>query len=159
MKSREPAPTFMPYLTPPEKVELGAIVLVTALTGWLSPRTGVTLELGVLVAGAALLVLLQGFGRDLWLLREARRAANSVPGRTARCMCIESAMGLTGVVAGIALTGFGLTKPVQLSAAALTVAVGATMIAGYLLKDFVFEWFPWRIYREKNHAQVIFRWR
>jgi hypothetical protein len=33
------------------------------------------------------------------------------------------------------------------------------MTCGFLLKDLVFEWSPWKIYREKDHAQVIFRWR
>ncbi|MDI1337853.1 MAG: hypothetical protein PSU94_16860 [Lacunisphaera sp.] len=74
-------------------------------------------------------------------------------------MCVESALGITGVVAGIGLVGLGLTAPVSVSAASLAASVGVTMTAGFLLKDFVFEWSPWKIYREKDHAQVIFRWR
>ena len=148
----------MPHLTPPEKFELGAIVAVTALVGWLVPVSGIRPELGELVAGSVLLILLQGFFRDLWLLREARRKSATTPPRATACMCVESAVGLTGIVAGISLVGFGLAWPVGLSAAALTAAVGAVMLAGFLLKDFVFSWRPWRIYREKDHAQIIFRW-
>ena len=74
-------------------------------------------------------------------------------------MCVESALGMTGVVAGIGLVGFELTAPVSVSTAGLAAGVGAAMAAGFLIKDFVFEWSPWKIYREKDHAQVIFRWR
>ena len=149
----------MAHLSPAEKVELAAIPAVTAFTGWLAPETGVTLELGELLAGTALLILVQGFCRDLWLLRQARRQEPAAPGRSARCMCVESAMGLTGVVAGIGLVGLGLARPVHLGIFSLLAGVGVAMSAGFLLKDLVFEWSPWRIYREKNHAQVIFRWR
>jgi hypothetical protein len=142
-----------------EKFELAAIPVATALAAALVPAAGLRLDLGVVVAGGALLILGQGFFRDLWLLREARRQKAAAPAREARCMCVESALGLTGVVAGIGLVGFGLTRPVAVSAAGLAAGVAAAMIAGFLLKDFVFEWSPWKIYREKNHAQVIFRWR
>lgn len=148
----------MADLSRAEKIELGAIPVVVGAVAWLAPRAGVTLELGELIAGTALLVLLQGFLRDLWLLRQARRKKPVTPARGARCMCVESAMGLTGVVAGIGLAGFGLVRPVYLSATSLTVGIGVAMILGFLLKDFVFEWSPWKIYREKDHAQVIFRW-
>ena len=41
----------------------------------------------------------------------------------------------------------------------LTSAVGAVLVTGFLLKDFVFEWSPWKIYRAKNHATLHFRWK
>ena len=74
-------------------------------------------------------------------------------------MCVESALGLTGIVAGIGLVGLGFTGTIFLGPGGLALAVGAAIGAGFLLKDFVFEWSPWKIYREKDHAQVIFRWR
>jgi hypothetical protein len=147
----------MSRLTLAEKFELGLIPVATALAGWLAPRPGLRLELGELIACGALLLLLQGFCRDLWLLREARRNKSTSPARSARCMCVESATGLTGVVAGIALTGFGLGRPVFVSPVGLAAGAGAVLVTGFLLKDFVFEWSPWKIYREKDHAQVIWR--
>lgn len=148
----------MPHLSPAEKFELGAAGVVTALVGWLAPKANLRLELGELVAGAALLLLVQGFFRDLWLLREAKRKASATPPRAAACMCVESALGLTGIVTGIGLVGLGLDWPVGLSTIGLATTAGTVMVAGFLLKDFVFQWSPWKIYREKNHAQVIFRW-
>lgn len=149
----------MPSLSPAEKVELAAIPVVATLTAWFAPRPSLRLELGEFIAGAALLVLVQGFFRDLWLLRQARRQTNTTPPAEAACMCVESVLGLTGIVAGVAFVGLGFDRPVALSPGALTALVATTMIAGYLLKDFVFGWSPWRIRREKNHAQLIVRWR
>lgn len=149
----------MPRLSPAEKFELGAIPVVATLAGWLVPRPGLRQELGELIAGGALLILLQGFCRDLWLLRAARQDKPTSPARSARCMCVESAMGLTGLAAGIALVGAGLARPVLVNAAGLAAGTGLVMVTGFLLKDFVFAWSPWKIHREKNHAQVIFRWR
>lgn len=146
-------------MSPAEKFELAAIPVVTAGVAWLAPRAGVTLEVGELLAGAALLILVQGFFRDLWLLRQARRQSAAAPAREARCMCVESALGMTGVVAGIGLVGLGFTRSVFLSGPVLAAVVFVAMTVGFLLKDFVFEWSPWKIYREKDHAQVIFRWR
>jgi len=148
----------MPSLSGAERLELAAIPAVTAAVAWLAPRPAASFELGTLVAGGALLLLVQGLFRDLWLLRQARHRP-AAPAREARCLCVESVLGLTGVVAGIGLTGLGLTRPVHPGVATLTAAVSGTMAAGFLLKDFVFAWAPWRIYREKDHAQVIFRWR
>ena len=142
-----------------EKFELIAIPAAVVLAAILVPQTGATIELGELIAGAALLLLLQGFVRDLWLLRQARRSPASTPVRSARCMCVESTVGLTGVIAGIALVGFGLTTPIHLTPLGFLLSIVSILGAGYLLKDFVFEWSPWKIYREKDHSQVIFRWR
>ncbi|MSU46881.1 MAG: hypothetical protein EXS42_07135 [Lacunisphaera sp.] len=74
--------------SPAEKIELGAIAAATGVVAWLAPGPGIRLELGELVAGGALLMLVEGFFRDLWLLREARRWKSSVPPRAARCMCV-----------------------------------------------------------------------
>jgi hypothetical protein len=149
----------MPALTVAEKVELAAIPAGIAVTAWLAPRAGLRLDLGEWLAGGALLLLVQGFFRDLWLLREAKRHPAATPARAASCMCVESALGLTGIAAGIGLVGLGLMRPVLLGVAGLVATVGAVMTGGFLLKDFVFAWSPWKIYREKNHAQLTFRWR
>lgn len=147
----------MPGPSLPEKIELGAMPVCIALGGWLTPGNGITLEMGESIAAGALLLLIQGFFRDLYLLWESKR---SQPAPTsARCFCIESAVGLTGVICGIGLTAIGFSHSIHLEATQVMILIGAVLVLGFLLKDFVFEWSPWRIFREKNHAQVIFRWR
>jgi hypothetical protein len=149
----------MAHFSPGEKFELAAIPLAAVVAFVVAPRPAAAVEAGELIAGAALVVLLQGFCRDLWLLARARRRPAAGAARAAPCLCVESALGLTGIAAGIGLTGIGFTRLVALSPLALALGTGATMFAAYGLKDFVFEWSPWKIYREKDHTQVIFRWR
>lgn len=149
----------MSRFTPVEKFEIAAIPGAVALTYFLTGERILRTELGYVIAGSALLLLLQGFCRDLWLLREARRAVAPAAGRSARCMCVESALGLSTILAGGALTLTGLSRPVELSGPVVVGLVAGGLIAGFLLKDFVFEWFPWKFYREKNHASVQFTWR
>jgi hypothetical protein len=149
----------MPGLSINEKIELGCVPVCVALGGWLTPGTGLTLEIGEAIAAAALLLLIQGFFRDLYLLWESRQPANDGQTTSARCFCVESAIGLTGVIAGVSLTAIGLSRKVHWEATGLMLSIAAVLIVGFLLKDFVFEWSPWKIFREKNHAQVIFRWR
>lgn len=141
----------------PEKIELGAMPVCLALGGWLTPGGGITLEIGETIAAGALLLLIQGFFRDLYLLWESKRAQPAP--MSARCFCVESAVGLTGVIAGIALTATGFNRSVHLEATSVMILIGVVLLIGFLLKDFVFEWSPWKIFREKNHAQVIFRWK
>jgi hypothetical protein len=149
----------MSALTLVEKVELGALPVCMALGGWLTPGSGLTLDVGETVAAGALLLLIQGFFRDLYLLWESKQAKPDAPAISARCLCVESAIGLTGVIAGVGLTAIRISRSVHLEATSVMLSVGAVLMIGFLLKDFVFEWAPWKIFREKNHAQVIFRWK
>ena len=146
------------HLSTAEKFELSAIPVATVLVARLTPPPGVRPEIGEMLAGGAMLILLQGFCRGLWLLRQSRRQS-AASTREVSCMCVESVLGLTGVAAGIGLVGFGIARLVSLSPLAFAIGTGLTMLAGYLLKDLVFSWSPWKIYREKNHAQLILRWR
>lgn len=149
----------MPRLTLLEKVELAAIPVAITLS-WIAPvPAGASLRLGSLLTTASLLLLLQGFCRDVWLWVATRRAAVKPEPHYARCMCVESAVGMTGILAAAGLTAFSFGPEIHLRQPWLTVGVAGVLIAGFLLKDFVFEWSPWRIYREKNHATLHFRWK
>ena len=149
----------MPRLTTLEKIELFAIPAVTALA-WFAPLgPAFTLKVGGLVTAASLLLLLQGFCRDVWLWLAARRATDKPSLHSAQCMCVESALGLTGILAAAGLTAFHFGPDIAVTPPGLTTAVGAVLGTGFLLKDFVFEWSPWKIYRAKDHATLQFRWK
>ncbi|HEY4300908.1 MAG TPA: hypothetical protein VGM73_08550 [Candidatus Didemnitutus sp.] len=145
-------------LSPAEKVELAAIPCAAIGAGLAVPAAGFPVEVGILVSGGALVLLVQGGMRDVWLLLRARRR-KTPPARIAACMCVESAVGLTVLLAGVALVGFGLTNPVVLRPVPVALGAGGVLAIGFALKDFVFEWSPWRIRREKNHAQIVVRFR
>jgi hypothetical protein len=145
-------------LSPTEKVELAAIPFAAIGAGLAAPAAGIPVEVGILVSGGALVLLVQGGIRDVWLLLRARRR-KAEPVRIAACMCLESAVGLTVLLAGAALVGFGFADPVVLRPVSAGLAVGGVLATGFALKDFVFEWSPWRIRREKNHLQIVVRFR
>lgn len=149
----------MPRLTTLEKTELAALPVVTTLA-WFTPLDpAFTLKLGGLITAASLLLLLQGFCRDVWLWVVARRATEKAVPHSAQCMCVESALGLTGILAAAGLTAFGFGPDITVTPLGRTTGTGAVLLAGFLLKDFVFEWAPWKIYRAKNHATLHFRWK
>ena len=153
------APTCMPRMTNLEKVELAAIPVATALAWFAPPDPAFTLKVGGLVTAASLLLLLQGFCRDVWLWLAARRATEKPAPHSAQCMCVESALGLTGILAAAGLTAFRFGPDLAVTPSGLSAVVGAVLVAGFLLKDFVFEWSPWKIYRAKDHATLQFRWK
>jgi sterol desaturase/sphingolipid hydroxylase (fatty acid hydroxylase superfamily) len=149
----------MPHLTTLEKTELAVIPVIITLT-WFAPLgPDVTQRIGGLITAASLLLLLQGFCRDVWLWLAARRATVKPTPHYAQCMCVESAVGLTGILAAAGLTAFNFGPLIPVSQAGLTSGTAAVLVAGFLLKDFVFEWSPWKIHRAKNHAALHFRWK
>ena len=149
----------MPRLTTLEKVELSAIPVATLLA-WFAPLgPAFALKVGGLITAASLLLLLQGLCRDLWLWLADRRATENPAPHSAQCLCVESALGLTGILAAAGLTACRFGPDITVTRLGLTPTVGAILIAGFLLKDFVFEWSPWRIYRAKDHATLQFRWK
>src|SRR3954465_12957499 len=115
----------MPGFSLTEKIELGAIPLCVATGGWLTPGPGFTLGGGEIVAARALLLLIQGFFRDLSLLWESKRANPAADATIARCFCVESAIGLTGVIAGIGLTAIGFSRRVHVEATSVMITIGA----------------------------------
>ncbi len=142
-----------------EKIELASIPAL-GLGAWLAtPLLPGRMSFGTLLLVAAVLLLLQGLVRDLALLARSKREAHSTPEKAARCLCIESAVGVTGVAAGLILMGAGIGRTIELPVwtwAAL--AVGVTG-AGFALKDYVVTLWPWRIRREADHLNLIFTWK
>lgn len=142
-----------------EKIELGLVALATGELATIADRLPSSLELGSLLAVAALALLGQGLVRDLWLLTKQRRAGGTAPVEEARCMCLESTVGLAGVVAGVVLTAAGVPVVVSLPAWAWPAAGGAVWLGGFAMKDLVIQWSPWKLRRVKDHGSIWVRWR
>ena len=142
-----------------EKIELGLIATVAVglrAAGMLLPNE---ITLGRLLLGASALLLFQSLVRDLWLLAKARREARSHPPRVARCMCVESTVGITGVAIGLILLTCRIDAPVSMGQwgwCGLAILVLGT---GFLIKDYVLELNPLRIRRDKDHVNIIVRWK
>lgn len=141
-----------------EKVELGLIPLLGAAAGLATVLPG-RIGLGELLLCGSALLLFQSLARDLWLLARARRQAPATPPRVARCMCAESMIGMTGIVIGLALFSFGLGKPIVMQRWSWGVFVVAVLGGGFAMKDYVLEAKPWRLRRDKDHINIIVRWK
>jgi len=74
-------------------------------------------------------------------------------------MCIESTVGATGVVMGAILSGAGIGQPVSMTEWTWSVLVVLVLSGGFLMKDYVLEWSPWRIRRDKDHMNIVFTWK
>lgn len=107
----------------------------------------------------AALILAQSLLRDLWLLSRLRRSPTGVQRRAASCMCVESTVGLVGVLIGSILLGAGGSATLRIQPWGWAALVGLAMSFAFLLKDFVIEWKPWRIVRDKDHVNIAVVWK
>jgi len=142
-----------------EIIELALIPVAGAFVWWLAGRLPDQISIGSLLLAASVLLLLQGLLRDLWILAQRREHSPSGPRTEALCMCVESTVGVTGVVAGLVILGSAADATLsvsQLLACLLTVTV---LAIGFAIKDFVFEWRPFRIRRDKDHVNIVFSWK
>jgi len=62
-----------------------------------------------------------------------------------KCMCLESTLGLGGVLIGVALTAIGITTQVPITTLAWPILIGSIMLFGFLTRDIVITWSPWGI--------------
>jgi hypothetical protein len=140
-----------------EKIELSLIPVVVAAVGlanhWLPTQLGT----GALLIIACLMLLVQGGMRDLWLLRQLKSQPTAAPRRLA-CMCLESSVGLTGVVVGGFLTLSGIGGKVALGPIRWMLLTAAVLTLGFLAKDLVISWRPLGVRRDPDHHSIVFTW-
>lgn len=140
-----------------EKIELALIPAVSLAFLVVAPLLPMQTDLGSLLLFAAVALLTQSLLRDLWLLVSMR--PDAAHQRAARCMCVETIVGSTGVIAAIILVGAGIRQPIDMPGWAWPFGVFAVGLLGYSIKDFVFEWNPWSIRRETDHVNILVRWK
>jgi hypothetical protein len=145
-------------MTIAEKIELAVIPILGAGFWLMAPLLPERVGVGKLLLWTSALLLLQGLVRDLWLL--ARQKQNLEQGllKKARCMCVESTLGATGIVAGIIILGSGVDHLVTMNGSSWGLLVMLVVATGLLIKDFVVEWSPLRFRRDKNHINIVFTW-
>jgi hypothetical protein len=142
-----------------EKIEL-SLIPVLGIGFWvIAPELPDQLGVGRLLLAASALLLLQSLVRDLWLLTRKKRASQPGPRRAVRCMCIESTVGATGIVVGAILLGSGITRLIAMDDWVWSVLVMLILGVGFVTKDYVLEWSPWRIRRDKDHMNIVFTWK
>ncbi|RUL63106.1 hypothetical protein EKH79_11875 [Dyella dinghuensis] len=146
-------------MTTAEKIEVILIPLAGAaiwlMREWLPADIGI----GSLLLASSVLLLLQGLFRDLWLLFKRKQDTQSGTRQEVLCMCVESTVGVMGVTAGIIIFGSAINRPVQMNPWIWSLLAIAVLTVGFAIKDFIFEWRPFRIRRDKNHLNIVFSWR
>ena len=99
---------FVKPVTKTETIEFALIPVLGAgfwlMAALLPDRIGA----GKLLLWTSALLLLQSLIRDLWLLARQRHNVKTGLLKKARCMCVESTLGATGIVAGITILGSGV---------------------------------------------------
>jgi hypothetical protein len=140
------------------------------------PLPGLTLGIGAIFNAAGIQLLAQGLGRDLWILARRRlaptcgeacvvgksvglwrrllgRAASetvpTAPAKSAPVLCLESGLGAGLIAIGLLLMGAGATATVTTSPGAVVAVAGLWWLAGWALRDFVFE-----LKRAPDHINV-----
>jgi len=146
-------------MTRAEWIEL-AIIVVVATIGWLVwPYFSAAMPIWQIVLGASALLLAQSLVRDVAILFRSWRSASNATRKEAQCFCLESTVGLTGVIVGLALIGLGSSHQIEMSRLGFSIAVAGTMALGFVIKDFVISWNPFGVRREKDHLNLIVRWK
>jgi hypothetical protein len=148
-------------MTKLEKIELVLIPVaclgLLAATPWLPSE----LSIGHLLLALSGLLLLQSLIRDLFILMQTRaqRAAQTGTRAAIRCMCVESTVGITGIIAGACVLGLGIGPPVDMGAWGWTLVAFATLSGGFAIKDLVLRTDPWRVVRDPDHVNIVVSWK
>jgi hypothetical protein len=146
-------------MTRAQWIEL-AMIFIVAIIGWLVwPHFSIAMPLWQIVLGASALLLAQSLVRDIAILIGQRHSASNQPRKEAQCFCLESTVGATGVVAGAALACLMSPKQIAIGRWEFLIVIAGTMILGFLIKDLVISWNPFGLRREKNHLNLIVRWK
>lgn len=146
-------------MTKAEKAEL-FFIPVSGITFWvITPFIPEQLSLGHLFLYASALLLFQSLVRDLLLLNTMKSRESSSSTKSAQCMCIESTVGMTGIVLGALLLGIGVAVSISMTEWYWSLMAMVVTGSGFLIKDYVFEWNPWRIRQDKDHMNIIVKWK
>ena len=149
----------MSDMTTAEKVEIGLIPLVGVAIWLITLRLPSHISLGYLLLGSSVLLLFQGLIRDLWLISNRSRRGQSGQAQQALCMCVESTVGVMGVAAGLVILGSAIDFQLYVGSWVWSAVAVAVLIIGFAIKDFVFEWRPFRVRRDKDHLNIVVSWK
>lgn len=141
-----------------EKIELLLIALTAVGIGSTSNYLPKSVGLGRLLLAISALLLLQSLIRDIWSLIQQKHVKKTETKTIMRCMCVESTVGITGVVIGLMILGSGFDQPLALKDWVWSIAAVAVLLFGFLIKDYVMELKPFRLRKNKSHQHIIVKW-
>lgn len=146
-------------MTKLEKIELALIPLAGLIAFLISPVLPWQISVGNTFLLFSALLLFQGLIRDLSIVFLSPKTVASAAPKVMQCLCVESALGMTGVLVGGGIVGFGITQQIQMDKFAMGISVACQVSVGFAIKDFVVQVRPWRIFRDKDHINIVFSWK
>ena len=146
-------------MTPAEKFEIASIPLIGIASGFIPGWLPADISIGVLLLGASVLLLAQGLIRDLWLISRSKQHSHDGTRQQALCMCVESTVGVTGVVAGLVILGSTIDSTLSASPLLISLLAIGILVFGFSVKDLILEFRPFRIRRDKDHLNIVFSWK
>lgn len=146
-------------MTPAEKIELALITMMGVASRFIAGWLPADISIGLLLLGASVLLLLQGLIRDLWLIFRRDQQSQLGAPQEALCMCVESTVGVTGVVAGLVVLGSTIDSNLSASPLLIGILVIGTLAFGFAVKDLILEFRPFRLRRDKDHLNIVFSWK
>ena len=138
-----------------DKVELLLIGAGALLTYIILPILPHRLSLGIFALVFSICLLAQSLIRDLIRLYFIKRQKLKPENIHAVCMCIESMVGLGGIIAGLALLFIGVSYEVKIPVWYWPVFTGFTWLFGFVIKNYVVDFTHWRIRRLPGHHNII----
>ena len=135
------------------------IPLSGVIAFFISPALPRQMSVGNTLLMFSALLLLQSLIRDFSILFFRRKTSAPAALKTMQCLCVESAIGMTGVLAGAGILGLGIAQQVQIDKFTWGISVACLVGVGFAIKDFVIQANPWRIFRDKDHLNIGFSWR
>lgn len=139
-----------------EKVEIVFIFCTVGAVWRLAHLLPDSLQLGWSFALGSLILLFQGFFRDLYLLYLQKAHRQDQPKRKMKCMCLESTLGTIGILIGITLALIVPDTEFPVNQLGWVVFVAVIMALGFGGKDLVVTWKPFGLHRDPDHANIIF---
>jgi hypothetical protein len=146
-------------MTRGEWIEVLVIGLIAPTTWLVWPPIPSSTPVWNIVLGISALLLMQSLVRDIAILFCHWRSASNEPRKEAQCFCLESTVGSAGIVAGAVLAGLDISTQVPMGRWDFFLAVAGTMALGFIIKDLVISWKPFGVRREKDHLNLIVRWK
>ena len=66
---------------------------------------------------------------------------------------------MTGVLVGAGLLGLGIAQQIVMDKFAWGISMAFLVGVGFAIKDFVVQANPWRIFRDKDHLNIVISWK
>jgi hypothetical protein len=136
-------------------IEPGLIGLALFSAGIMVDTWPESLSTGRTVLIFSVVFLAHTLLRDLVLLYQQKTRENFTAPKVAQVFCVESGIGMILVAFGIILFLGNIGEVLILTKAGWLFSLLFLMLINYGLKDLVFGWNPWRIYRDPNHLNII----